>query len=57
MFPWVGVGWVLTLASLGWAGQRALARHRLVNDALKDEFAAGLHALIIKAKTPAEVAE
>lgn len=35
--------------------QRAIARHRLVNDSLKDEFEAGLHALVIKAKSPAEV--
>ncbi len=32
-----------------------IGRHRLVNDALKDEFEAGLHALSIKAKTPKEV--
>lgn len=35
--------------------QRMIGRHRLVNDALKDEFEAGLHALSIKAKTPKEV--
>lgn len=34
--------------------QRMIARHRLVNDSLKDEFAAGLHALSIKAKSPEE---
>lgn len=34
--------------------QRIIARHRLVNDALKDEFEAGLHALVIKAKSPKE---
>lgn len=31
-----------------------IARHRLVNETLKDEFAAGLHALSIKAKSPEE---
>ncbi|KWU41759.1 bola-like protein [Rhodotorula sp. JG-1b] len=35
-------------------GLRMIARHRLVNDSLKDEFAAGLHALSIKAKSPEE---
>ncbi|GAA5822253.1 hypothetical protein JCM10212_006127 [Sporobolomyces blumeae] len=35
-------------------GLRVIQRHRLVNDALKEEFAAGLHALAIKAKSPAE---
>ncbi|GAA5858987.1 hypothetical protein JCM1840_003696 [Sporobolomyces johnsonii] len=35
-------------------GLRAIARHRLVNAALKQEFEAGLHALAIKAKSPAE---
>ncbi|GAA6021670.1 hypothetical protein JCM11491_001353 [Sporobolomyces phaffii] len=35
-------------------GMRVIQRHRLVNDALKQEFAAGLHALAIKAKSPSE---
>ncbi|GAA5990246.1 hypothetical protein JCM5350_000439 [Sporobolomyces pararoseus] len=35
-------------------GLRAIQRHRLVNDTLKEEFAAGLHALAIKAKSPSE---
>ncbi|GAA5941879.1 Bol1p [Sporobolomyces koalae] len=35
-------------------GLRAIQRHRLVNDTLKEEFAAGLHALAIKAKSPFE---
>ncbi|BGP53735.1 hypothetical protein JCM8202_005507 [Rhodotorula sphaerocarpa] len=35
-------------------GLRMIARHRLVNETLKDEFAAGLHALSIKAKSPEE---
>ncbi|GAA5900687.1 Bol1p [Sporobolomyces salmoneus] len=35
-------------------GLRALQRHRLVNDTLKQEFEAGLHALAIKAKSPSE---
>jgi Stress-induced morphogen (activity unknown) len=32
------------------AGTTRLAAHRLVNDALADEFATGLHALAIEAK-------
>ncbi|KAM0746036.1 bola-domain-containing protein [Meredithblackwellia eburnea MCA 4105] len=43
------------VVSEAFEGKRVIARHRLVNDLLKDEFAAGLHALSIKAKTPAEV--
>ena len=49
----IRLGSVLTRTS---PPQRAIARHRLVNDALKDEFAAGLHALVIKAKSPSEYA-
>lgn len=36
-------------------GKLPVARHRLVYDALKEELAAGLHALALKTKTPAEV--
>ncbi|GAA6024444.1 hypothetical protein JCM10207_005765 [Rhodosporidiobolus poonsookiae] len=35
-------------------GLRMIQRHRLVNDTLKGEFEAGLHALSIKAKSPQE---
>ncbi|SCV69498.1 BQ2448_2518 [Microbotryum intermedium] len=36
---------------------RAIQRHRLVNESLKEEFEVkGLHALAIKAKSPSEVA-
>jgi stress-induced morphogen len=31
-----------------------IQRHRLVNDSLKAEFEAGLHALSLKTKSPAE---
>jgi len=34
-------------------GQRAVARHRLVYDALQDFIDQGLHALAIEAQTPA----
>jgi len=37
--------------------QRVIQRHRLVNDALKPLFDAGLHALAIRAKSPKEVGE
>jgi BolA protein len=36
------------------AGKSRVERHRLVNDALKDAFARGLHALAIKAAAPGE---
>ncbi|GAA5860638.1 hypothetical protein JCM8547_005484 [Rhodosporidiobolus lusitaniae] len=35
-------------------GLRMIQRHRLVNETLKSEFDAGLHALSIKAKSPKE---
>ncbi|KAL7338620.1 bola-like protein-domain-containing protein [Rhodotorula toruloides] len=35
-------------------GLRQIQRHRLVNETLKSEFDAGLHALSIKAKSPTE---
>ena len=44
------------IVSAAFEGQTRVARQRLVYDALKDEFAAGLHALEVKAITPAEMA-
>ncbi len=38
-------------------GQGRVARHRLVNQALSDEFAGGLHALSLVLRTPAESAQ
>lgn len=38
------------------AGLGRVARHRLVNDALAAEFAAGLHALNLRLETPEEAA-
>jgi BolA protein len=35
-------------------GKTQIARHRLVNSLLKDEFDAGLHALSLRLKTPEE---
>ena len=37
-------------------GHNRVARQRLVYETLKDEFAAGLHALEVKALTPGEAA-
>ncbi|RPD68623.1 bola-like protein [Lentinus tigrinus ALCF2SS1-7] len=35
-------------------GKNTMQRHRMIYAALSDEFAAGLHALSLKTKTPAE---
>lgn len=35
-------------------GRSRIERHRIVNELLKDEIAAGLHALAIEAKAPGE---
>jgi len=40
--------------SEAFAGMKLLARHRAVNELLRAEFDAGLHALSIKAKAPGE---
>ena len=42
------------IVSAVFEGQNRVARQRLVYDALKDEFAGGLHALNVKAMTPSE---
>ena len=44
----------VAVVAAAFEGRSLVARHRAVYDALGDEFAAGLHALAIKAKTPAE---
>lgn len=36
-------------------GKNQVARHRMIYSLLTEEFAAGLHALALKTKTPAEV--
>ena len=46
--------YVLASVSAVFEGQNRVARQRLVYDALKDEFAGGLHALNVKAMTPSE---
>ena len=42
------------IVSAAFEGQSRVARQRLVYAALKDEFAAGLHALALTTLTPAE---
>ena len=45
------------IVSAEFEGKNRVARQRLVYEALKDEFAAGLHALQVRALTPAEAAK
>ncbi len=42
------------MAAAAFEGMSRVARSRAVNDALAEEFAAGLHALSLKLQTPAE---
>ncbi|HZQ01110.1 MAG TPA: BolA family protein [Reyranella sp.] len=42
------------IVSAAFEGKNRVARQRLVYETLKDEFAAGLHALQVKALTPGE---
>lgn len=42
------------ITAAAFAGQTRVARHRLVNAALKDELAGPVHALAIKARAPGE---
>ena len=42
------------IVSEGFAGKSRVARHRLVYDQLGEEFAAGLHALALRALAPGE---
>jgi BolA family transcriptional regulator, general stress-responsive regulator len=42
------------MTSAAFAGQNRVARQRAVMDALKSEFAAGLHALAMELKAPGE---
>ncbi|MES2906248.1 MAG: BolA family protein [Pseudomonadota bacterium] len=47
----------VTIVSDAFNGLSRLARHRLIHDALKNEFKSGLHALQIEARTAAETGE
>jgi BolA protein len=42
------------IVSESFAGKSRVARHRMVYDQLGEEFAAGLHALAVRALTPGE---
>jgi BolA protein len=42
----------VAIVSAAFEGLTPVSRHRLVNEALRDEFAAGLHALSIDAHPP-----
>ncbi len=42
------------LVAAAFNGQSRVSRHRMVNEALKEAFAAGLHALAIEAKAEGE---
>lgn len=42
------------IVSSAFAGKSRIDRHRMVNEALKEELAAGLHALAISPKAPGE---
>ena len=44
----------IRIVSARFAGLSRVARHRAVNDLLKSEFEAGLHALAIEATAPGE---
>ncbi len=45
------------IVSTAFEGKNRVQRQRLVYDTLKDEFASGLHALEVRALTPAESPE
>ncbi len=44
----------VTLVSAAFSGKTRVARHRLVNAALAEEFAGGLHALALVTRAPEE---
>jgi BolA protein len=44
----------VTIVSAAFTGQNRIARHRMVYDALTDQFRTDIHALRIKAFTPSE---
>jgi BolA family transcriptional regulator, general stress-responsive regulator len=44
------------IVAAAFEGQGRVARHRLVNQALAEEFASGLHALSLELRSPAEAA-
>lgn len=54
-YPLPHVDFAVAIVSSAFAGKTQIARHRLVNSLLKDEFDnMGLHALSLRLKTPEE---
>ena len=49
-----GRHFTVRLTAAAFAGQRRVARHRLVYDALRELMPAGIHALAIEARSPDE---
>ena len=45
---------IVKMVSEAFRGKSRIERHRMVNTALRGEFAEGLHALAIEAKAPGE---
>ncbi|KAL7281672.1 hypothetical protein ACG7TL_004989 [Trametes sanguinea] len=45
----------INVVSEEFQGKNTMQRHRMIYSALSDELAAGLHALSLKTKTPAEI--
>jgi BolA protein len=50
-----GGHYLLTIVSRKFSGKSALARHRLVYDALQEMMHKNIHALSVKAYTPEEI--
>lgn len=46
---------IVTIISNAFAGRSRIERHRMVHEALAEELAGPVHALAVKAATPAEV--
>jgi BolA protein len=44
----------VAVVSESFRGKSRVARHRLVNDALRSEFSSGLHALALELRAPGE---
>ncbi|KAF9428574.1 hypothetical protein BGZ94_001877 [Podila epigama] len=47
----------VNIVSEAFAGKSTMQRHRMIYSALKNDFDAGLHALSLNTKTPAEIAK
>ncbi|KAI0785617.1 bola-like protein [Abortiporus biennis] len=47
----------ISIVSDAFKGKSTIQRHRIIYDALSDEFSDGLHALSLKTKTPEEISK